>query len=124
MRVLILSFMCWIATGCTVSELARKGNTLKANEIVFFVKDKTVSCQGVVVQECLQVMRKPKGHVSGQLAWELFYDQIQGFTFVAGYEYELIIREIYIPMNEVPADAPSIRYELVREVRKILTYRP
>lgn len=124
MRVVILSLMFWLVTGCTVSDLPRRESALKANEVVFFVKDKTVSCQGIVPQQCMRVMRKPRGYVSGPLDWELFYEHIEGFTYASGYEYELIVREIHIPLRQVPADASSIRYELVREVRKILTYRP
>lgn len=48
--------------------------------------------------------------------WELFYDQIQGFEFEPGFTYELRVRVSNV--DHPPADASSLRYELVEVVDK------
>lgn len=57
--------------------------------------------------ECLQVRRSESG------PWELFYSQINGFTYEPGFIYKLKIQEEKLDPAKVPADAPSIRYTLV-----------
>lgn len=53
---------------------------------------------------------------NGSAEWELFYDEIYGFEFIPGFEYEL---EVRISGVEDPAqDASSLRYELVRVIER------
>jgi heat shock protein HslJ len=48
--------------------------------------------------------------------YELFYDQIEGFNFEPGFEYELrVLRE---PVADPPADGSAFRYSLVEEVNR------
>lgn len=70
----------------------------------------TVECVGVAPQRCLQVKENPKDDYS------LLYQDILGFTFVPGFEYELIVAESEV--EDPPADASSIRLELVEIVNK------
>jgi heat shock protein HslJ len=51
--------------------------------------------------------------------WTFFYDKISGFEYEAGYTYEIIVNEIVV--DNPPADASSIRYELREIVSKVKT---
>jgi heat shock protein HslJ len=48
--------------------------------------------------------------------YTLFHDQIEGFDFEPGYEYELLV--LVEPVENPPADASSLKYTLVEEVSK------
>ena len=48
--------------------------------------------------------------------YNLFYDQIEGFEFEPGYEYELLV--LVEPVENPPADASTLKYSLVEEVSK------
>ncbi|MFM4823506.1 DUF4377 domain-containing protein [Aeromonas bivalvium] len=82
---------------------APKGDTL-------FINTQLVPCTGVGPMQCMEVKE------SKDQDWTLFYSQIQGFTFEPGYLYELKIAKH--PVENPPADAPSIRYELLELVSK------
>lgn len=79
-------------------------------EQTLFVGPELVECTGVAPQMCMQVKDTPDGE------YRLFYDQIEGFIFEEGYEYELRVR--VEPVENAPADASSLRYTLVEEVSK------
>ncbi len=51
--------------------------------------------------------------------WLNFYDQIEGFTYEPGYDYELQVMTSNIP--NPPMDASSIKYELVKVISKVAT---
>ncbi len=69
---------------------------------VVFVRDALIDCEGVGPRQCLQVR-------SDEAApWELFYDDIEGFSFEAGRGYELRVR--------VRRDGERVRYELVEVI--------
>lgn len=92
------------------------GDTLPADSAseatieTFFVGPERVDCVGVGPQECLQVRR------GANAEFELFYDEISGFTFEPGYTYELRVR--VQPVENPPADASSLAYELVETVSR------
>ncbi|MGD9148145.1 MAG: META domain-containing protein, partial [Anaerolineae bacterium] len=67
-----------------------------------------VDCEGVAPQKCMLVKEGPNDD------WTLFYDQIEGFDYEPGYEYELRITEEQV--ENPPADASSIRWVLVEVV--------
>jgi heat shock protein HslJ len=69
-----------------------------------------VDCVGVAPQECMLVKGDPDGD------WTYFYDQIQGFDYEPGYEYELVVREDKI--KNPPADASSLQWTLIEVVGK------
>ncbi len=79
-----------------------------AEEITLFVGPERVDCEGVAPQECLLVKR------SADADYEFFYDSIDGFTFVPGYEYELLVQQT--PVENPPADASSLAYTLLEIV--------
>lgn len=70
-----------------------------------YVNSELVDCEGVAPQQCMQVRR------SSDSDWELFYGQIEGFTFEPGYTYRLRVR--VTPAESAPADTSTLRYVLV-----------
>jgi hypothetical protein len=84
---------------------------LKNNYKTIFIASETITCQGVAPMECMQVKynKNDKNFTS-------FYDQIEGFTFEKGYEYELLISEQIV--ENPPADASSMKYKLIKQVSK------
>ncbi len=76
-----------------------------------YVGPEEVECVGVGPQTCLQVKLSPDAN------YTLFYDQIDGFEHVPGYEYELVV--LIEPVEDPPADASTLRYTLVEEVSRI-----
>jgi heat shock protein HslJ len=69
-----------------------------------------VDCEGVGPQKCLLVKENPDDEYS------LFYDQIEGFDYEEGYEYELRVREETV--QDPPADASAIKWTLIEVVSK------
>jgi heat shock protein HslJ len=63
--------------------------------------------------ECYQVKEDPDAE------WQLFYDQIEGFEWEPGYTYEL--RVAVHQVENPPADASSLSYELIEVVDKVET---
>ncbi|HEX8905104.1 MAG TPA: DUF4377 domain-containing protein [Longimicrobiaceae bacterium] len=78
--------------------------------VTLVVGPEKVSCQGFAVQDCLLVREPPAEE------WTLFYDDIEGFEWQAGYEWTLVVavRDIDNP----PADGSSQSYRLVKVVKK------
>ena len=74
-----------------------------------WIKADIVTCQGEAEQTCLQVAESEDG------PYELFYDQIEGFTHVAGTEYVIDVEVTKIA--DPPADASSLAYRLVATIR-------
>lgn len=76
-----------------------------------FVGPELVDCTGVAPQKCLQVREDPDGE------YQLFYSNIEGFTFEPGFEYELLV-SVETVANP-PADGSSLRYTLIEVVNKM-----
>ena len=78
-----------------------------------FVGPQLVDCVGVTLQKCMMIKE------SSDSEWTYFYDKIRGFDFEPGYEYKLqvAVTEVENP----PADASSLNYELVSVISKIQT---
>ena len=85
--------------------------TNKTNTVLYTIASQNADCTGVGPQKCLLIK---KGDAKD---WEFFYSNIEGFTYEPGYEYQLEIKEE--KRENVPADASSIRYTLVKEVSKV-----
>ena len=82
-----------------------------SEEKTLFVGAEQVDCTGVGPQKCLLVKE------SADAEYTFFYDSIDGFEWEAGYEYELIVRVSEV--ENPPADASSLSYELVELVSKM-----
>jgi hypothetical protein len=91
-------------------------DTMNAStEAVYHVNSYRVGCVGVAPMSCLQVKRGDPA--TGE--WQNFYTQINGFDYRPGYRYRLLVRETRLPPEQVPADASSIRYELVEVIDQL-----
>ncbi|MBV8254570.1 MAG: META domain-containing protein [Chitinophaga sp.] len=77
---------------------------------VMYVKENTVPCTGVGPMDCMQV------HAENETEWSNFYSNIQGFKYVPGYEYKLLV--LVTPVKNPPADAPNVRYTLKKMLMK------
>lgn len=86
-------------------EVAAEGNIK-----TIFVGSERVECVGVAPQECYLVRE------SQDEEYSFFYDEIEGFSFEPGFEYELRVEAIEV--EDPPADASSIRWVLVEEVSR------
>ncbi len=91
------------------NDKAAEANEEEATKTLF-VGPELVDCVGVGPQKCMQVRQ------SEDAEWTLFYDQIVGFEYEPGYEYELRVSETKI--DNPPADASSLELTLVEVVRK------
>jgi heat shock protein HslJ len=74
-------------------------------EKIIYVGSELVDCVGVAPQKCMLIKEKPDDE------YTFFYDQIEGFEYEEGYEYELVIKEEQV--ENPPADASSIKWTLV-----------
>ncbi|GJH40187.1 hypothetical protein RCZ04_07370 [Capnocytophaga sp. HP1101] len=85
------------------------------NTTVYWVNSTKLDCSaGAGKMECLQVY---KGDDLSNAQWEAFYAPIEGFAFEEGFFKKIEVSEQ--PLKDVPADAPSVAYTLVREVEKV-----
>lgn len=75
-----------------------------------FVREQPAPCEAEGSQQCLMVRS------SENEDWRLFYAPIVGFEYEPSYTYEL--RVAVSPVANAPADAPSLRYELVELVSR------
>ena len=75
------------------------------------VSSRLIDCVGVVPQKCFLIKEE------GQSDWENFYDTIEDFTYIEGFEYVLKVKEIEV--QNPPADGSLIRVVLVKEISKV-----
>ena len=73
----------------------------------------TETCQGLIEMQCLLIQ---KGDQIGTENWDYFYDYIEGFEYDEGFKYDLDVK--IITVRNHPADAFSLRYRLIKVVRK------
>lgn len=115
--VIVLAAALGALAACTPSAggpeqgAAESGQTTDVAQpetVTLYVGPELVECTGVAPQMCMQVKRAPEED------YTLFYDQIDGFTFEPGYEYELLVE--ITPVENPPADASSLSYRLVEVV--------
>ncbi len=99
-----VGLLCSAAAGCS------SATGLTEREFSLEVSEQRVPCIGVGPQECLQVRE------SSDVAWQLFYDNIEGFTYEPGFRYVLRVAERRVP--NPPADSSSLAYRLLHVVSK------
>jgi heat shock protein HslJ len=76
--------------------------------VTMYVGPELADCVGVGPQECMLVKYSPEEE------YQYFYNQIEGFTYEPGYEYELQV--LVTPIENPPADGSSLKYTLVEVV--------
>lgn len=74
-------------------------------ENTMWIGPQTQTCMGVVEQQCMQVRWSEDGE------WQNFYGGIDGFVYVPGYNYELVV--MVTEIENPPADGSSLMYSLV-----------
>lgn len=94
----------------TIMQCAASANAGNGDEKTFIVGPETADCTGVAPMKCLQVKEKQSEN------WTNFYSNIEGFTYEPGYEYVLKVKTEKIA--NLPADASSIKYTLIKQVSK------
>ncbi|MFL7870181.1 MAG: DUF4377 domain-containing protein [Anaerolineales bacterium] len=104
-----------INSGSIQKEIATSeaSESLTFEEKTIFIGPEKAECVGVGPMECYLLKENPEDE------WQYFYNSIQGFEWEAGYTYEL--RVAIYPVENPPADASSLRYELLEVVNKTET---
>ncbi|AML59071.1 putative lipoprotein [Serratia rubidaea] len=98
-------------TGCGQSSTSPEASASAAGKSeTLYVNSRLMDCVGVAPMKCMQVRQTPDAE------WELFYTQIEGFVFTPGYRYKLLVN--VSELENVPADASSLRYVLVKQLEK------
>jgi heat shock protein HslJ len=92
------------------TEESSESPTSTSGEKTIYVGSELVDCEGEGPQQCMLVKENPTDEYS------LFYDQIEGFVYDEGFEYELKVIEE--PVENPPAGGSSIRWILVEVVGK------
>lgn len=91
--------------GCTATPEDSAETMPDAEIVTLYIGPETAECVGVAPQDCLQVRYAPEED------YQLFYSQIEGFTYESGYDYELLVQKT--PIENPPADGSSIQWTLV-----------
>ena len=97
----------------TLVEQVSKTPAAEAGErdvVTMYVGPELVECTGVAPQTCMQIKYSPDEE------YQLFYGQIEGFTFEEGYDYELQVA--VTDVENPPADGSALKYTLLEEVSK------
>lgn len=81
--------------------------------IIYWVNSYRVDCVGVGPMKCMLVQ---KGETPEPGEWTNFYTEIEGFEYEPGFIYKLKVKEEQL--ENVPADASSIKYTLVEVLEK------
>ena len=102
MRFGIVILLIIMVTGCKNTEEFK----------TLYVNSYRVDCVGVGPMKCLLV----KSSLSDE--WSNFYQNIEGFDFQPGYQYELKVSVETTSKKDTPADASNLKYKLVKEVSK------
>ena len=100
-------------TSGTDAGQALPANAEQASEsstITLYIGPELADCAGVAPQKCMLVKENPDDE------YAMFDDQIAGFEYEEGYEYELLVQVEKV--ENPPADASALKYTLVEEVSK------
>ena len=103
MMVLAAVIFCTVA--CSSAELRTE---------TWWINSFKVPCVGVAPMHCLQV----HGDEQAFGEWRLFYDGIAGFEYRPGNLYRVKVRISEVPADQLPADASSLRYELLEIIEQ------
>ncbi|MEN8787357.1 MAG: DUF4377 domain-containing protein [Flavobacteriales bacterium] len=90
--------------------------SLAPDEKIIWVYSFTESCMGIGPMRCLQIQ---ENDTVSENSWTNLHDGIEGFTFEPGTRKKLIIKQIQLKANEVPADASSIKRILVKVIDSV-----
>lgn len=113
----VIILLTALISACSLTSFIDKNDQgpLAKNEAIYWINSAKVECIGIVPMMCLQAQ---KGELLVQQRWEYFYSSIEEFNYEAGNIYKLVIKEETIPVEQLPADASSIKYSLVKILEK------
>ncbi|MEA3335254.1 MAG: META domain-containing protein [Chloroflexota bacterium] len=101
---------CATASAETIVEHEAAAAQSSGETIVLYVGPTLVDCVGASPQKCMLVKQNPEDD------YQYFYDQIEGFDYEEGYEYQLLVNVQQV--ENPPADASSLKFTLVEMVEK------
>ncbi|WP_165024673.1 DUF4377 domain-containing protein [Dysgonomonas sp. ZJ279] len=78
--------------------------------VKYTIASQSADCVGVGPQKCMLVK---KGNATD---WQYFYTNIEGFNYEEGNEYVIEVKEE--KLENVPADASSIKYIMLKQLSK------
>ncbi len=104
--VSLLGLIAVLLAGCNQNKSKDK------EAIVLWLNSYKVSCQGVAPIQCFQIKTKDDE------PWQNFYGNIEGFNFEFGYRYKLKVIKESLPLETLPQDESSERYQLVKVLNK------
>lgn len=81
----------------------------------WWINSSKVECMGVGPMQCFQIQKGTELQSEG---WKLFYDQIEGFEYEAGYLFQIQVK-VTEKSEPIPADASSFQYELIHVISKV-----
>ena len=82
------------------------------NQNILMIDGELANCQGTTSGKCMLVK------APGKKEYELFYDQIEGFTYEEGYKYTLQVKAD--TLKDMAADAFRIKYTLIKILSKTI----
>ncbi|MEG0762092.1 MAG: DUF4377 domain-containing protein [Chryseobacterium sp.] len=88
--------------------------SVKSGNSVFWVNAYKMQAMGVGPMEVYQIYR---GDDLKNAKWENFYAPINGFQFKQGVLQKIEVKETHLDPKDVPADASSIRYDLIKVLK-------
>jgi len=107
--ILVLLAASFMLAACG-GEPELETETPQENIKTIYVGPELADCEGVAPQKCLLIKENPQDD------YQYFYDQIDGFAYEEGYEYELLVKEENVAYP--PADGSSLKWTLVEVVNK------
>ncbi|WP_439185508.1 DUF4377 domain-containing protein [Carboxylicivirga taeanensis] len=114
MKKLLYSILILGLASCSFTGSKKKDASTETIK-TYYVAPYKVDCVGVGPMKCLLIKKSPNDQ------WQNFYASIIGFTHQPGTEYTIKVKET--PVENAPADASSISYELV-EITESKAYAP
>ncbi len=100
-----------IATAITTMASCK---SVKQNHTLWVNSYKT-HCVGVGPMSCLMVQET---ETIDYTKWESFFNKIEGFSYEPGYIYKLKVKTEELDPKDIPADASSLKYSLVKIISK------
>jgi heat shock protein HslJ len=110
-RAVALAGACVVlATACTAAGPAASSTPPGPDALRWTIGPALVDCTGVAPTVCMTYRDAPDG------PWKRVFGDIEGFEFRPGHETDVLVR--HVPIARPPADAPSRRTILVREIER------
>ncbi|GIM49015.1 META domain-containing protein [Capnocytophaga stomatis] len=105
-----LKYILFLAIGGVISACST------SKEQIYWVNSAKADCNaGAGKAQCLQVSKKED---LNKAQWEYFYAPIENFVFEEGFFKKIQVKETQLDSKNVPADASSIKYTMIKEIEK------